>query len=137
MKIYTDGSGNSKGFGGWAFVVVVDDKIVETCNGLLQGATNNMCEIYAVLQAFYHAPDDREVTVITDSKYVQQGLTEWCNSWELANWVKSNGEPVKNCNYWKQLLEISRKKRNVKCIWQKGHNGCVYNNHADWLSKKR
>ena len=44
-----------------------------------------------------------EVTVYTDSQYVQKGMTEWIRNWKARGWRTSDKESVKNQDLWQRL----------------------------------
>ena len=80
ILIYTDGgcSGNP-GPGGWAFVVSENGEIKEYRSGGDKATTNNKMELTAVINALKYAKsiEEREVTILTDSQYVKNGITQW------------------------------------------------------------
>jgi ribonuclease HI len=75
------------------------------------------------------------VELYTDSKYVQQGITDWIANWKRNGWKTASKKPVKNQDLWQQLDEqISR--HNVSWHWVKGHAGHKYNERADELANE-
>ena len=89
IVIYTDGgcSGNP-GPGGWAFVVNGDRDIVEYRSGGEKETTNNKMELTAVINALKYAKSigEIDVTILTDSQYVKNGITEWIILWKRNGW---------------------------------------------------
>jgi len=112
IKIYTDGAckGNP-GVGGWGALILQDDKNIELFGGENE-TTNNRMELMAVIMALKEMSPSEELTIYTDSTYVQKGISEWIKNWKLNNWRSSNKKPVKNKDLWMQLDEASYCKKN-------------------------
>ena len=135
ITIYTDGgcSGNP-GPGGWAFAVSENGKLVSTSSGGDAQTTNNKMELTAVINALRFALDkgEREVTILTDSQYVKNGITQWIHSWKRNGWRTSSKAPVKNVEYWVQLDSLNSS-LSVTWSWVKGHAGIEGNEECDRL----
>ena len=135
ITIYTDGgcSGNP-GPGGWAFAVSENGKLVTTSSGGDAQTTNNKMELTAVINALRFALDKREheVTILTDSQYVKNGITQWIHSWKRNGWRTSSKTPVKNVEYWVQLDSLNSS-LSVTWSWVKGHAGIEGNEECDRL----
>ena len=69
------------------------------------------------------------VKIYTDSKYVQQGVSEWMEGWKKKGWPAK----IKNQDLWKRL-DVLIQKHDVKFIWIKGHAGHPENERADELA---
>ena len=41
--------------------------------------------------------------ILTDSKYVMNGINEWMAGWKKRGWKKSDGSSVKNGDLWKEI----------------------------------
>ena len=148
-EIYTDGAclGNP-GPGGWAFVVFDQGKEKYAHAEGAADTTNNRMELYAAIMACEYAllaqtykPHSSRTTsqlatdrplIVTDSRYVQQGITLWCPTWKKNNWRGSKGE-IKNLDLWKRLDAICLT-QHVKWAWVKGHQGNAGNERADALA---
>lgn len=135
IKIYTDGAckGNP-GVGGWGALILQDDKNIELFGGENE-TTNNRMELMAVIMALKEISPSEELTIYTDSTYVQKGISEWIKNWKLNNWRSSNKKPVKNKDLWMQLDEASYA-RKINWEWVKGHAGNEGNEKADELANK-
>ncbi len=141
--IHTDGacSGNP-GPGGWAAVLerpeLPEDSLCrrKEISGGDPYTTNNRMELAAVIKALSCLKGaSRNVRVITDSKYVKNGITDWIISWRSNGWRTSNGKPVKNADLWMLLKELQAKHR-VSWKWTKGHDGNPENERADMLARQ-
>ncbi|MDD9912003.1 MAG: ribonuclease HI [Alphaproteobacteria bacterium] len=132
IDIYTDGacSGNP-GPGGWGAILIWNGKEKEIFGGE-PDTTNNRMELQAVIEALSLLKRKCEVTVHTDSKYVQQGMSEWLPSWKANGWKKKGG-PIKNLDLW-QALDAQARKHSITWAWVKGHAGHPLNERADKLA---
>ena len=135
---YTDGSclGNP-GRGGWgAFVEVwVQDKIRDSfdMSGSAEKTTNNRMELMGAIKVLEHLPSNSAVTVMTDSKYLFDGITGWITNWKTNYWKTASNKPVKNKDLWLRLDKVTANHR-VSWKWVKGHHISEGNKRADKLA---
>ena len=134
VRIATDGacSGNP-GPGGWGAVLRKGGKR-RTMSGGEASTTNNRMELMAVIKALESLKYAETVEVITDSKYVQQGMTEWLPGWIKRGWRKATGEAVLNRDLWEALVKASAR-HTVSWSWVRGHSGHPDNEEADRLAR--
>jgi ribonuclease HI len=133
--IHTDGacSGNP-GPGGWGALLQYND-INKKLFGHELNTTNNRMEMTAAIEALRALKKTCNVKIYTDSKYLQQGITEWIHKWIQNNWYKNNNIPIKNADLWQNLYtEIS--KHDIIWHWVKGHSNNIGNIIADQLAVK-
>lgn len=133
MTIYTDGgcTGNP-GPGGWAAVILSDSPPLEISGGEAN-TTNNRMELTAVIRALGTVGTTNEaIEVLTDSQYVQKGISKWMANWVRKGWKTAAGKPVKNKELWIQLKELNQS-LNIKWTWLKGHSGNRWNERCDAL----
>ena len=135
IKIYTDGAckGNP-GVGGWGAIIMQDEKNIELFGGENE-TTNNRMELMAVIMALKEISSNLELTVYTDSTYVQKGISEWIKNWKVNNWRSSSKKPVKNKDLWIELDEAVGS-RKINWEWVKGHAGNEGNEKADDLANQ-
>ncbi len=135
VKIYTDGAckGNP-GVGGWGVLLEVNGKEKELFGGE-RLTTNNRMELLAVIRALEALTRRCNVQLHTDSKYVQQGITEWIHGWKKNGWRTSARKPVKNDDLWKELDAVSQN-HDIEWLWVKGHAGHNGNEKADQLANR-
>ena len=135
IKVYTDGAckGNP-GIGGWGAIIMQGEKTIELFGGENE-TTNNRMELMAVIMALKKIPTNLELTIYTDSKYVQKGISEWIKNWKVNNWRSSNKKPVKNKDLWVELDEAVGS-REIYWEWVKGHAGNEGNEKADELANQ-
>ena len=136
---YTDGacSGNP-GPGGWGVLMVARENGAVIKERELSGGaaltTNNRMELMAAIAALEALSRDTVLTIITDSVYVKNGITEWMDGWKRKGWRTAGGPPVKNVDLWQQL-DAARQRHKVEWRWIKGHAGHAENERADALAR--
>lgn len=135
---YTDGSclGNP-GKGGWGVVIESwsDGQLKQTyeMSGFEEHTTNNRMEITSAIKALESLPENSEITIYADSKYLIEGITKWLSKWKSNNWKLASRKPVQNKELWQKLDENSSR-HYVKWQWVKGHDKNEGNNRADKLA---
>ncbi len=131
--VYTDGAcrGNP-GPGGWG-VLIVDGGRERTLNGAEPETTNNRMELTAAIMALRAVPEGSELTLYTDSEYVQKGISEWLPAWKARGWKTAAKKPVKNQDLWQALDDASARHR-VHWRWVRGHAGNHGNERVDRLA---
>ena len=135
IKIYTDGSClENPGDGGWAAIIIID-KQKKIISGNQKNTTNNRMELLAPIEALKTLKINSEIEIITDSKYVKLGITEWINNWKKNGWKTANKKEVKNIELWKELDSLVEN-FNIKWSWVKGHSTDQLNNEVDLIAKK-
>ena len=90
IKIYTDGacSGNP-GIGGWGCVIIKNDEKPIFLNGGENYTTNNRMELVAAIKGLNYFREENNITIVTDSKYLKDGIESWIENW------KKNGKSCK------------------------------------------
>ena len=133
IKVYTDGAckGNP-GQGGWGALILEND-IKREIYGGESNTTNNRMELMAVIRALELLKEQNDITVFTDSTYVQKGISEWIINWKRNGWKSSNKKSVKNKDLWVELDNLNDL-MSVKWEWIKGHAGNTGNERADYLA---
>ncbi|MEE1330515.1 MAG: ribonuclease HI [Acutalibacteraceae bacterium] len=134
LDIFTDGacSGNP-GPGGWGAVLRFAGKEKELSGGEIN-TTNNRMELTAVIKALEALKEPCEVRLVTDSKYVADGLSKgWARSWQKNGWRKADKKPALNSDLWERLLSLSDI-HSVTVEWVKGHAGHPENERCDRLA---
>src|SRR3989338_6190178 len=143
IKIYTDGAAKGNpGKAGWGAVVLFrqnfgDPKGMHEIGGRVEYGTNNQMELIAPIEALkYLARQDLakvNVEIISDSKYVILGITEWIFNWQKNNWRNANKKPVLNKELWEKLYELTQEFK-PKWTYVKGHNEHEHNDRADLIA---
>ncbi|MEH6582113.1 MAG: ribonuclease HI [Halioglobus sp.] len=135
VEIFTDGAcrGNP-GPGGWGALLRFQGKERELYGGEPE-STNNRMELQAAIEGLKALSERCEVTLTTDSVYVQKGITQWLPGWKKKNWKTAARKPVKNADLWKALDEQNQRHQ-VEWCWVKGHSGHRENEIADDLANR-
>jgi ribonuclease HI len=133
VTLVTDGAcmGNP-GPGGWAALLRYGAHYKELF-GSTPHTTNNRMELTAVVKGLDALKEPCEVTVVTDSQYVQKGITQWMRQWKRNNWRTAGKKPVKNQDLW-QVLDEALSRHRVRWQWVRGHAHHPDNNRADELA---
>ena len=138
IKIYTDGAAKGNpGCAGWAAVFLMGNKVFEMGRGV-EYATNNQMELTAPIEALKYLKQKMskagfDIEIISDSKYVILGITEWIFNWQKNNWRNANKKPVLNRKLWEELYKLTQDLK-PKWVYVKGHNGDKYNERADIIA---
>ena len=136
---YTDGacSGNP-GPGGWGVLMLAREGGQVIKERTLQGGeghtTNNRMELLAAISALEALTKPSELTIVTDSAYVKNGVTDWIHGWKRNGWRTAGRDPVKNVDLW-QRLDAAQSTHKVIWLWIKGHAGHAENERADALAR--
>ena len=134
--IYTDGAAKGNpGSAGWGAVFIADNKIFEI-GAAVEHATNNQMELTAPIEALKYVKNKNlqgAIEIVSDSKYVILGITEWIFNWQKKNWRNAAKKPVLNRELWEELYKLSQE---LKPTWTyvKGHNEDKYNDRADLIA---
>ena len=135
VEIYTDGacSGNP-GPGGWGAVLRFNGAEKELKGGEAL-TTNNRMELMAAIRALEALKKPCIVELHTDSKYVQNGISDWIRGWKLRGWKTADKKPVKNEDLWRRL-DAAALRHDVTWDWVRGHAGHPENERADALARQ-
>ena len=135
---YTDGacSGNP-GPGGWGVLMIARENAEVVKTRELSGGepltTNNRMELMAAISALEALSRGTAITIVTDSSYVKNGVTEWIHGWKRNGWKTQAKQPVKNEDLWRQL-DTAVSSHKIKWHWVKGHAGDAGNERCDELA---
>ena len=135
INIYTDGAckGNP-GPGGWGALLEYEGYTKEI-KGFSPLTTNNIMELKAVIEALKIIKYRSKIIIMTDSKYVKNGISDWINNWKAKGWKTANKKPVKNKELWQELDNLSSN-HEIEWKWVKGHAGHPGNEKADQLANE-
>jgi ribonuclease HI len=132
--VWTDGAcqGNP-GPGGWAAIVCTEAGERELSGGLPH-TTNNIMEMTAALEGLNALAPGSSACVVTDSRYLHDGMTSWMAGWKKRGWKTAGGDPVKNQEVWLALEQACARHAKVRWHWVRGHVGTAQNERADVLA---
>jgi ribonuclease HI len=133
VVVHSDGAcrGNP-GPGGWAAVLTYGTQRKELSGGV-PATTNNRMELHAAIEALSSLKLPCAVEFFTDSKYVQNGISQWVAGWKRNGWRTQARQPVKNADLWRALDAVAAKHQ-IQWKWLKGHAGHEENERCDVLA---
>jgi ribonuclease HI len=133
VYLYTDGAclGNP-GPGGWGAILQWQDEVKELSGGQAD-TTNNQMELMAVINGLAALKRPVRIHIVTDSKYVMNGIQDWLPKWKLNNWRTAAKKPVANKELWEQLDSLCQMHQ-TSWEWVKGHSGHPMNERCDALA---
>lgn len=136
VALYADGacSGNP-GPGGWGAILIcpASGKRLEISGSDL-ATTNNRMEMIGVIEGLRRLKVKSRVRVVTDSRYVVDGMKNWIFAWRRNGWQTSDKKPVKNKELWELLSDLSRQ-HETEFDWVRGHKGHAENERCDELAR--
>jgi ribonuclease HI len=143
LALYSDGGcrGNP-GPGAFAYVVQnlegeiiaegVEYEVLTTNNRMeLSGPLTGLNELKKILPEQGREPLLTKIKVITDSKYVVDGMKSWIKGWKSRGWKKADNKPPENLELWMALDQASEGFMQVEWMWVKGHGGHPQNEYCD------
>lgn len=148
IKVYTDGGYRPKyNLGAYAYMIIDNKDLLDSFDKAvsfdeIDKLTNNTMEMTAAIKGLSRIltknyDKDNDVYFITDSQYVQLGLTKWYQSWKSNSWKNSANKKVKNIKLWHQLhslyVQCQNKFNTITIQWVEGHSGDTMNEIVDEL----
>ncbi len=139
LALYTDGGcrGNP-GPGAFAFLIQNSQGDV-----VLEGVefeahtTNNKMELSGAIEGLDRLrtklPSSvaTKIKVVTDSKYVVEGMKSWVDGWKSRGWKKADNKPPENIELWQRLDSVRSHYQQIEWVWVKGHAGHPQNEYCD------
>lgn len=127
IYIYTDGAcSRNPGPGGSSFIAVENEEKIYEWKMPIPEATNNICELIAIIEGCTWAKEVyplEKITIRTDSAYCHNCWAQkWYENWLRNGWKNSKKEPVANKTLWLQLIPFF-KDENFTFEKVKGHTG--------------
>lgn len=147
----TKGTGNPKAIptkDGYATVKDPDEKVtvvhyVDGAGGVPAATSSTHTELIAAIKAMDWTLKNDHVhsaTIVSDSRSVVDGMSEWMPRWKANGWRNSRGDEVANKELWLKaedlINQIREREKNVVFQWIKGHNGFFGNEMADSYATK-
>jgi len=134
VTIYSDGacSGNP-GPGGYGTILSCNG-VEKELSGGFRTTTNNRMELLGAIVGLEALKEKCDVTMVTDSQYVVNGVEKgWAKRWKANGWMRNRKEPAINPDLWERLL-AAIDKHSVRFTWVRGHNGHPENERCDELA---
>ena len=135
VEIFSDGacSGNP-GPGGYGTLLRWREHVREL-SGFAPSTTNNRMELLGAIAGLETLKKSCRVRMVSDSRYLVQGMTEWLAGWKAHNWRNSRKEEVLNRDLWERLDELCQR-HTVEWHWVRGHAGHPENERCDQLARE-
>lgn len=137
LALYADGGcrGNP---GPGAFAYVIQDhggKVIAEGVEFEAHTTNNKMELGGAIKGLQEikqsVPQIGKIKVVTDSKYVVEGMKSWVQGWKSRGWKKADGKAPENLELWQELDAIRSTFMDIEWVWVKGHGGHPQNEYCD------
>ncbi|MFI0403285.1 MAG: ribonuclease H [Cyanobium sp.] len=127
-------SGNP-GPGGWGALLKFEDGAVKEMGGYAPATTNNRMELTAALELMRELQDlprHPDLVILTDSKYLVDGLQKWIGGWKRKGWRTASGGAVLNRDLWEEL--DGARVPGVGLQHVRGHSGHPENDRCDAIA---
>ncbi len=138
LEIYIDGSYKpSLERGGWSYIILESNKIIQEDFNFLESTTSQRAELTSAIKAVdycFNFHPESELTIYTDSKYLQLGMTNWIKNWIKNDWSTSAKTDVANKDLWEKLNFLLNHFV-YEIEWVKGHSDNKWNNYCDVLAQ--
>jgi ribonuclease HI len=135
VTLYTDGacSGNP-GPGGWGASLLSSGsgRRLEISGAEAQ-TTNNRMELTGVIEGLRRLKRPSRVRVVTDSRYIVDGMKGWIHTWQKNGWRTADKKPVKNRELWEELIQFTHR-HDLRFEWIRGHQGHRENERCDRMA---
>jgi ribonuclease HI len=97
----------------------------------LGGAIRGLRDVALVLKEKGREPLLTKVKVVTDSKYVVEGMKSWVSGWKARGWKKADNKVPENLELWQELDGLRETFMQLEWQWVKGHAGHPQNEYCD------
>jgi ribonuclease HI len=87
--------------------------------------TANQLYLMACYRALEILEKPCDITIYTDSTYIQNGINTWMHQWYQTDWINAKGEHVKNKDLWKPLHALA-KNHLIRVESVRAHNYSVW-----------
>ena len=139
---FSDGAcrGNP-GPGAWGSVVQDEQGLViYEGSGVEVNTTNNRMELQGAIEALKFIQREfgtqGPVALVSDSKYVVDGLKSWMAGWKKRGWKKADKKTPENVEYCKEIDLVANSFEEISYFWVKGHSGHPQNEKCDELANE-
>ncbi|WP_432823444.1 ribonuclease HI [Trichloromonas sp.] len=133
VELYSDGSGNASGPGGYGVVLRYGD-LEKELSGFEPVATSQRMELLAAIRGLEALNNPRKVRVFSDSQYLVRGMSEWIHGWIRSDRLDTP-DALANQDLWKQLAALASR-HEISWQWVRGHAGHPFNERCDKLAKR-
>jgi ribonuclease HI len=117
------------GSGKYGYVVefITKDEVPVTRSSIEEelNITANQLNLVACIRALEILKKPCQITIFTNSKYVENGINTWMHNWYQNDWINAKGDHIKNMDLWKPLHNAARQ-HFIKVENVKAHNYSVW-----------
>ena len=93
-------------------------------------------ELTAVVEGLASLDEPCRVQIVTDSDYVNRGITALVQKWATNAWRSTSGSGrVSNKRLWQRLISVAEP-HEIDCRWVAGHSGHEENEFVDRLARE-
>lgn len=134
-EIYTDGSCSKNKTGGYGYIVVKNNEIIDRFARRVNNTTNQRMELTAIIAAYKYFEKNNitQGKILSDSSYCLNCFFEkWYIRWEKNGYKSAKNNDVKNQDLWRLLIPYYKNSK-IELEKVKGHSDCLYNNIIDSL----
>ncbi len=136
ITIFTDGSYSKMKAKSSYIVLYKNNKDLYNIHfGVNEIDNSSLIELTAVIEGLKLFKNESKIRIVTDSRYVIKGLTEWIYNWKLNDWHTAQGEKVKHIKQWSEFDELTEHKY-IEFNWVKAHSFHFENNICDKYAKE-
>jgi len=136
LQVFTDGCYLEKlGKGAYTVLFKNLDGLLDLKAAKVNETSSSLIELVAVIEGLKEVKSINSLRIISDSRYVIKGLTEWMFNWKLNDWHTAQGEKVKNIEYWQEFDQLTKGKY-IEFEWVKGHSFHFENTLCDFYAKQ-
>jgi ribonuclease HI len=97
----------------------------------LSGPILGLKELKQTLPKSGRDPLLTKIKVLTDSKYVVDGMKSWVEGWKARGWKKADNKTPENIELWQELDSLRTSFMQIEWVWVKGHAGHPQNEYCD------
>lgn len=141
-RVFTDGACRKNGYSdacaGWAYAIIDENNnLVKADSGTIFGGTNNIGELTAIIEGIKAAKalEPEFFTILSDSAYCINGITNWRYNWKKNNWWRdaAQTQELKNKDMW-IILDSLYDSMIMDFEKVAGHAGIEWNEYVDKLA---
>lgn len=142
--VFSDGAcrGNP-GPGAWAYVIQdSNSSLIHEEANFSENTTNNKMELLGAIEGLQYVLDQfpfsvsQTVYLVSDSKYVVDGITKWVSGWKRKGWKKADNKTPENVDLWRRFDQLVEHFEKIHFKWVKGHSGHPQNERCDQLANE-
>jgi ribonuclease HI len=108
--------------GGWGAYAISTESTNHEYNGYEPDTTSNRMELTAVVNVIKSLAGNNHLNILSNSKYLIDGMNRWLDNWTRNGWKGSKGKSVLNKDLWEQLHSLNQQ-HSVSWNWIRMKDG--------------